>query len=249
MNMTTAKKSSKTTSPDSSRTTTPQSLEATDELENIAKQISDHAEAIYQEWKARGLAPSEILKCHPESDSSFSQSFNPPKYNNKYSGSVSSTSLLEKAPELSNINLNQLVNSFVNEDKARIASQLAENHIKRESCSAIKYTIKKNEQLSPVSQEYPSSAAADTPCSNNNNRININNLKGSGASSNSNSSSSSPNNLSKLNFQVPDVLKDTIEKCAKLQKPEAPVKPEYLLNHIPQWPFNFKKPCQNQIYR
>ncbi|KAG8224308.1 hypothetical protein J437_LFUL007249 [Ladona fulva] len=31
----------------------------------IAKQISDHAEAIYRAWKARGLGPSEILGCRP----------------------------------------------------------------------------------------------------------------------------------------------------------------------------------------
>jgi hypothetical protein len=31
----------------------------------IAKQISDHAEAIYRAWKARGLGPSEILGCKP----------------------------------------------------------------------------------------------------------------------------------------------------------------------------------------
>lgn len=37
---------------------------AADDIETIAKQISDHAEAIYQTWKARGLAPTEILNCH-----------------------------------------------------------------------------------------------------------------------------------------------------------------------------------------
>ncbi|CAB3220899.1 unnamed protein product [Arctia plantaginis] len=36
-----------------------------EDIAAIAKQISDHAEAIYQTWKARGLAPTEILSCRP----------------------------------------------------------------------------------------------------------------------------------------------------------------------------------------
>lgn len=35
-----------------------------DDIAAIAKQISDHAEAIYQTWKSRGLAPQDILTCH-----------------------------------------------------------------------------------------------------------------------------------------------------------------------------------------
>ncbi|XP_028039967.1 uncharacterized protein LOC114250337 isoform X2 [Bombyx mandarina] len=38
-----------------------------EDIAAIARQISDHAEAIYQTWKARGLAPSEILSCRPTS--------------------------------------------------------------------------------------------------------------------------------------------------------------------------------------
>ena len=34
------------------------------ELEDIAKQIADHAETLYQTWKARGLAPTDVLKSH-----------------------------------------------------------------------------------------------------------------------------------------------------------------------------------------
>lgn len=40
-----------------------------EDIAAIAKQISDHAEAIYQTWKARGLAPSEILSCRPTAPS------------------------------------------------------------------------------------------------------------------------------------------------------------------------------------
>lgn len=231
MNMTTAKKSSKTTSPDNSNNSSSQNLESTEEIENIAKQISDHAEAIYQEWKKRGLGPSEILKCHPESDCSFSQSFNS-KIIYAGTNSVASAALLGKAPELSNNNLNQLVNSFVVEDKARIASQFAEHQNKRESCSSIKYAIKNLElQNLPVNVNQGSLLTSESPTnvSSSSSFVNLNNTNRTN------------------NFQVPDVLKDTIEKCAKLQKPEAPVKPEYLLNHIPQWPF--KKPCQLHAYR
>ncbi|KAJ4428108.1 hypothetical protein ANN_24122 [Periplaneta americana] len=38
--------------------------EPEEDIAAIAKQISDHAEAIYQTWKSRGLAPAEILTCH-----------------------------------------------------------------------------------------------------------------------------------------------------------------------------------------
>lgn len=38
--------------------------EPDEDIAAIAKQISDHAEVIYQTWKARGLAPNEILTCH-----------------------------------------------------------------------------------------------------------------------------------------------------------------------------------------
>lgn len=226
MNMTTAKKSSKTASPDNSNNSSSQNLESTEEIENIAKQISDHAEAIYQEWKARGLAPSEILKCHPPGQSFNSKII----YSGNNSVSSSTNALLGKAPELSNNNLNQLVNSFVVEDKARIASQFAENQIKRESCSSIKYAIK-NLELQNLPLNVINQGSCESP-------TNVS----------SSSSSTSHVNANRINnFQVPDVLKDTIEKCAKLQKPEAPVKPEYLLNHIPQWPF--KKPCQLHAYR
>ncbi|XP_034232169.1 uncharacterized protein LOC117640057 isoform X2 [Thrips palmi] len=65
--------------------------EPEEDIAAIAKQISDHAEAIYQTWKSRGLAPAEIL--------------NMPQ-------SVQSSQAME-----------QLVNKFVVEDKARQAAQ------------------------------------------------------------------------------------------------------------------------------
>jgi serine/threonine-protein phosphatase 2A regulatory subunit B'' len=45
---------------------------------------------------------------------------------------------------------------------------------------------------------------------------------------------------------VPDVLKDTIEKSSKRQKPETPVKPEHLLNHVPTWPLKNRPMVQNK---
>ncbi|XP_071440602.1 mucin-19 isoform X2 [Hetaerina americana] len=45
--------------------TTSSSAGEEEDVAAIAKQISDHAEAIYRAWKARGLGPSEILGCKP----------------------------------------------------------------------------------------------------------------------------------------------------------------------------------------
>lgn len=39
-----------------------------EDIAAIAKQISDQAEAIYQNWKSRGLAPAELIACHAAGD-------------------------------------------------------------------------------------------------------------------------------------------------------------------------------------
>ncbi|KAK7576147.1 hypothetical protein V9T40_012433 [Parthenolecanium corni] len=58
--------------------------EPDEDIAAIAKQISDHAEVIYQTWKARGLAPNEILTCHnslnaaDQFGSVFTAGFSPP---------------------------------------------------------------------------------------------------------------------------------------------------------------------------
>ena len=39
-----------------------------DDIAAIAKQISDQAEAIYQNWKSKGLAPAELISCHAAGD-------------------------------------------------------------------------------------------------------------------------------------------------------------------------------------
>lgn len=77
-------------------------LEPDEDIAAIAKQISDHAEAIYQTWKSRGLAPTEILKCH--SSATAADKFG---------------STLRPRPS----QLERLVNTFVVEDKAARQTQ------------------------------------------------------------------------------------------------------------------------------
>lgn len=50
--------------------TTARRREPDDDIAAIAKQISDQAEAIYQNWKSRGLAPADLINCHAAGDSS-----------------------------------------------------------------------------------------------------------------------------------------------------------------------------------
>lgn len=242
---TTAKQSSSSTdvrgsSPASSN------FEAAEDIESIAKQISDHAEAIYQEWKARGLAPTEILKCHPDTDSSFNRTLSPKSSPTTPSSSGRtildhnqpiSPELLAKAPDLSNSNLKHLVDSFVNEDKARLAAQRSDSPIG----SSIKYTLKKFENLSerspspvasPSPPAYSSNAKSSYSSPHQQDIIN----KTNSTLTNNNSLNYQNKNESQSQHHVPDVLKDTIEKSSKRPKPETPVKPEHLLNHVPTWP-------------
>lgn len=41
---------------------------AEDDIAAIAKQISDTAEVIYQNWKSRNLAPADLITCHAAGD-------------------------------------------------------------------------------------------------------------------------------------------------------------------------------------
>lgn len=103
-----------------------------EDIAAIAKQISDHAEAIYQSWKSRGLAPSEILKCHATSnmDSKFS------------STSSNVKDLLVQSPD----HLEKLVSDFVVEDKARIAAAAAtSNKNMKHLPSSIQFALQKFE--------------------------------------------------------------------------------------------------------
>jgi serine/threonine-protein phosphatase 2A regulatory subunit B'' len=214
---TTAKQ--KSPSPTNARGSNPSSprYDNVEDIESIAKQISDHAEAIYQEWKARGLAPTEILKCHPDINTSLSKTFGlePP---NEVS-SVLEPEILSRNPSLSNKNLNQLVNSFVQNDKAKNDS--------------VKYlsSKKSSEPNSPTTNYDPSPAYSSQS----------NTLVVSNTSSRNNDQSLK----SSSQHQIPDVLKDTIERCARRQKPETPAKPEHLLNHVPTWPLKNRVMVQN----
>lgn len=114
-------------------------------IDIIAKQISDHAEAIYQTWKARGLAPTEILNCHTINTDAFDRTITSslksasstaprrsqsPQYTAKYMPND-----LTDAPHcidtlsntvttnMSNTHLKKLVSTFVSEDKARQQQQ------------------------------------------------------------------------------------------------------------------------------
>ncbi|EGI58972.1 Serine/threonine-protein phosphatase 2A regulatory subunit B'' subunit alpha [Acromyrmex echinatior] len=112
-----------------------------EDIAAIAKQISDHAEAIYQTWKSRGLAPTEILTCHSNTTAvdKFGSTLTPcnsPTIGNAMTGnnigdkmsspsvehSSSTTVDILNSPNLDNGNLEKLVNNFVVEDKARIAA-------------------------------------------------------------------------------------------------------------------------------
>lgn len=49
-------------------TTTARRRDPDEDIAAIAKQISDQAEAIYQNWKARGLGPADLISCHAAGD-------------------------------------------------------------------------------------------------------------------------------------------------------------------------------------
>uniref|UniRef100_A0A182PCW0 Uncharacterized protein n=1 Tax=Anopheles epiroticus TaxID=199890 RepID=A0A182PCW0_9DIPT len=277
---TAAKQSSSSSSPSNTVRTF---VEGQEDLDAIAKQISDHAEAIYQTWKARGLAPTEILNCHTGdgAEHAFSQALNPansPTIGHHPggtaaggSGGVGATSpttgnasgvaeLLAKAPNLSNNSLEQLVSSFVNEDKARIAAQRQQQQQRvggvrtptTGAGSAIKSVLQKFERNGAIGDDpvnsggvpdavgrpsYLRSAGGGASGLNKPSGL----LVGSGVSSggNNNNNNNSFSTLNKNN--VPDVLKDTIAEGkpsggAVREKPQTPVKPEHLLNHVPSWP-------------
>ncbi|XP_076174481.1 uncharacterized protein LOC143150226 isoform X2 [Ptiloglossa arizonensis] len=113
-----------------------------EDIAAIAKQISDHAEAIYQTWKSRGLAPTEILNCHSNATAAdkFGTALTPTantvpnnttnaattpttgKISPTGASSTTAVDILAQTPNLDNGNLEKLVNNFVVEDKARLAA-------------------------------------------------------------------------------------------------------------------------------
>ncbi|XP_029167065.1 uncharacterized protein LOC114937659 isoform X2 [Nylanderia fulva] len=139
-----------------------------EDIAAIAKQISDHAEAIYQTWKSRGLAPTEILTCHSNEIAvdKFGSALTPCKLStieNNVSGKTLSAPLLERSssttediltqtPNLDNGNLEKLVNNFVVEDKARIAASKQKSSSKSLP-SSIQFALQKFEKNSVQQQQ------------------------------------------------------------------------------------------------
>ncbi|XP_025835689.1 serine/threonine-protein phosphatase 2A regulatory subunit B'' subunit beta [Agrilus planipennis] len=115
--------------------TTARRRDPDDDIAAIAKQISDQAEAIYQNWKARGLAPAEILNCHAAGDTSRLDSMLKPQPVAK-----SSIELLAQSPTMDNNRLEKLVKNFVVEDKARLAAR------NKNMASSIQYALQKFEK-------------------------------------------------------------------------------------------------------
>ncbi|GAB0096844.1 hypothetical protein DMENIID0001_124120 [Sergentomyia squamirostris] len=221
---TTAKQSSSTVRSPSAAATT--QGEGQEDIATIAKQISDHAEAIYQTWKARGLAPSEILNCHTGSDA-FGKTLTPSSSSSSQRIGRDSQSpvaeLLAQAPDMSNNNLEKLVNSFVSEDKARIAAaRKSSSPSPIAGIGSIKHTLQKFESHTSGSNSV---------------------IKPKFTRTSSPQPSGGGGGVNALNKNVPDVLIDTIEQNLTKrerepspQKPQTPAKPANLINHVPSWP-------------
>lgn len=135
------------------------SPEPEEDIAAIAKQISDHAEAIYQTWKARGLAPNEILTCHRDSSAAdkFGSVLTP---QSKPAMTTDTAHKLLADPNTNN--LERLVNKFVVEDKARLqAARQSRSLSPKPFASSIQYALQKFEQkascsgLEPVQQPQP----------------------------------------------------------------------------------------------
>ena len=152
--------------------------EPEEDIAAIAKQISDHAEAIYQTWKSRGLGPAEILTCHSNATaadkfgSALTPQPSPPSHPTKPSPAKSlqtksspvktptkpsvgkpaqqTVDLLASAPSLDANNLEQLVNNFVVEDKARLAAARQQKASPSKSLpSSIQFALQKFEKHTP----------------------------------------------------------------------------------------------------
>lgn len=123
--------------------------EPEEDIAAIAKQISDHAEAIYQTWKSRGLAPTEILTCHNSETAAdrFGSALTPQPRSPPIE-------LLAQAPTMDNNRLERLVSNFVTEDKARLAAQkgrttqTSSNTTNKIMPSSIQYALQKFERNS-----------------------------------------------------------------------------------------------------
>lgn len=159
--------------------------EPEEDIAAIAKQISDHAEAIYQTWKSRGLAPTEILTCH--SSSTVADKFGTaltPKANQQRSQQSPQrtipqppvTDILSTQPTLDTDKLERLVSTFVVEDKARLAAAKKQSPlVQNQKPNSIQYALQKFEKNASVpgpnrstrspspSVEYPTTSYRTSP--------------------------------------------------------------------------------------
>ncbi|EFA03124.1 serine/threonine-protein phosphatase 2A regulatory subunit B'' subunit beta isoform X1 [Tribolium castaneum] len=115
--------------------TTARRRDPDDDIAAIAKQISEQAEAIYQNWKSRGLAPADLITCHAVGDTTKLGSMLKPQPPAK-----PSIELLAQAPTMDNNRLEKLVKNFVVEDKARLAAR------NKAMPSSIQYALQKFEK-------------------------------------------------------------------------------------------------------
>ncbi|XP_075235885.1 uncharacterized protein LOC142333004 isoform X2 [Lycorma delicatula] len=139
--------------------------EPEEDIAAIAKQISDHAEAIYQTWKSRGLAPTEILNCHSSGADRFKPALTPTTNRQQTPQPPSSQSpVVELLSSEQTNSLERLVNNFVVEDKARQASS------NKSLPSSIQFALQKFERKAANSTSVPvrsnKTSTSSTPPSN-----------------------------------------------------------------------------------
>lgn len=134
----------------------PVRCEPDEDIAAIAKQISDHAEAIYQTWKSRGLAPAELLTCQNNETAvdKFGSALTPQSLPQR----SPSIELLAQAPTMDNNRLERLVNNFVSQDKARLAAEKHRQPLSpvgnaKPMPSSIQYALQKFEKnVQPIQQ-------------------------------------------------------------------------------------------------
>lgn len=225
---------------------------AAEDIETIAKQISDHAEAIYQTWKARGLAPTEILHCHTGNTDAFGKSLTPSaaqqtttssRTNKKETTTTTNQNnvngvtaeLFAQSPvEMSNNNLEKLVSSFVNEDKARqqaaarskttiLTSGTIKDALRKFESADSRHSAVKPNFLRSSSYTSPSSTTTTTSSSSetNSGRSSIDRKRFSVPSTTADETSAVAF-TTKLNKNVPDVLMNTIDQTDNNQQQHPP---------------------------
>ncbi|XP_044739382.1 uncharacterized protein LOC123300788 isoform X2 [Chrysoperla carnea] len=203
-----------------------------EDIAAIAKQISDHAEAIYQTWKSRGLAPTEILNCHSNAQAAdkFGSTLTPQQQTSSVIDSSTIKSpvvdLLQQTQHLDNNHLEKFVNNFVSEDKAARMAAARQKSPAKSLPSSIQFALQKFESNL---QSPSSTTSATTTYSNNNN----NNL--------TKPSSTKPQILQKPQISPKpalfrqELLSDTIETIfppdLQPQKPQTPKRPTYLVQN------------------